>query len=77
MFDNKIDWVTHLETRLIRREAREPEQDSKGVYIQGRAQAMGECKLLTQAKCSIIKSVFRRCEAICVSKALSHSEAEN
>ena len=40
MFDNEIDWVTHLESRLVRREAHGLEQVSEGVYIQGRAQAM-------------------------------------
>jgi len=31
MFDNKIDWVTQLESRFVRREAHGPEQDSDGV----------------------------------------------
>ena len=39
MFDNKIDWVTHLKIRLVRREAHGLVFVFKGVYIQGRAQA--------------------------------------
>jgi hypothetical protein len=31
MFDNEIDWVTHLEIGPIRREAHEPELVSEGV----------------------------------------------
>jgi len=31
MFDNEIDWVTHLEILLTRREARGLEQVSEGV----------------------------------------------
>jgi hypothetical protein len=31
MFDNEIDWVTHLEIWLIRREVHKPEQVSEGV----------------------------------------------
>jgi hypothetical protein len=50
MFDNEIDWVTHLETRLVRREAHEPEQDSRGVYIQGRAQAIGLVQVTSPGK---------------------------
>jgi ribosomal protein L19 len=46
MFDNEIDWVTHLKNPLVRREAREGVQVFKGVYIQGRAQAEASASCL-------------------------------
>jgi hypothetical protein len=53
MFDNKIDWVTHLENWPVRREAHRLVQDSRGVYIQGRAQAMRDRKLVSQASVQV------------------------
>jgi hypothetical protein len=60
MFDNKIDWVTHLESRCVRREACVSGQDSEGVYIQGRAQAGASASCLRRPSVQIMKSVFRR-----------------
>jgi hypothetical protein len=52
MFDNKIDWVTHLKIRFARREAHKSVQVFKGVYIQGRAQAIELVKVTNSGKCS-------------------------
>jgi hypothetical protein len=52
MFDNEIDWVTWLECRQARREARQAAKDSRHVYIQGRAHA-SYCKLVTQASVQV------------------------
>ena len=64
MFDNEIDWVTRLECWCVRREAHGSANDSKHVYIQGRAQAIELLsKLSSSGKCSSKKSVFRRCSS--------------
>jgi hypothetical protein len=64
MFDNEIDWVKRIESVLARVSRREAPGfwaliSLNVALIQGRAQAMSYCKLITQAKCSSKKSVFR------------------
>ena len=66
MFDNEIDWVTHLENWLLRREARKLEQDSEGVYIQGRAQAMSY-REITQASVQVRRVSLGEAATTCVS----------
>jgi hypothetical protein len=66
MFDNEIDWVTHLESRQIRREAHTSEQDSEGVYIQGRAQAMSY-REITQASVQVRRVSLGEAAVTCVS----------
>ena len=55
MFDNEIDWVTHLESWRVRREACVSEQDSEGVYIQGRAQAIELVQVTNSGKVFIFE----------------------
>ena len=82
MFDNEIDWVKRIESVLARVSRREAPGfwaliSLNVALIQGRAQAMSYCKLITQAKCSSKKSVFRS-DGDCMRKrARPCSEAEN
>ena len=58
MFDNKIDWVTQLESRFVRREAHGPEQDSDGVTYKAEHE-LGQVRDNLSGECSELKSVFR------------------